>query len=147
MIFDGNSWRPLATHPSYWTDTHAEVVCHQLGYQGGVVPYNTSGYRLEIAYLIISAGRINICLNNTYTKLKTLMDVYSMCVLFVSYSQPTDLVSYQANLECLSLAKGLGECTDTQEFSQSPKLAAVSCTLSGQWPHCCCCAGSTVTVH
>ena len=56
-----------------------------------------------------------------------------MCVLFVSYSQPTDLVSYQANLECLSLAKGLGECTDTQEFSQSPKLAVVSCTLSGQW--------------
>ena len=53
MIFIGNSWRPLATHPSYWTNAHAEVVCHQLGYQGGVVPYNnTRGYRLEIACLI-----------------------------------------------------------------------------------------------
>lgn len=60
MILIGNSWRPLATNPSYWMDTHAEVVCHQLGYQGGMVPYNTSGYRLEIAYLIVSAVRINL---------------------------------------------------------------------------------------
>ena len=44
MIY-GSEWKFLAAQPSHWTDTHAQVVCRQLGYEGGVVPSNTNGYR------------------------------------------------------------------------------------------------------
>ena len=45
MIFIGNSWKLLTVHTPYWTTTHAEVVCQQLGYTGGVIPSDTTGYR------------------------------------------------------------------------------------------------------
>ena len=45
MIYAANSWFYLVAHPDYWTDTHAGVVCRQLGYSGGMVPNSTSGYR------------------------------------------------------------------------------------------------------
>ena len=40
-----SGWKFLVAQPSHWTDTHAQVVCRQLGYEGGVVPSSTNGYR------------------------------------------------------------------------------------------------------
>ena len=40
-----DGWKSLMVAASHWTTTHAEVVCRQLGYEGGVVPSDTTGYR------------------------------------------------------------------------------------------------------
>ena len=45
-------WNSLMVAPSHWTDTHADVVCRQVGYGGGVVPSDTSGYRWVCRWFI-----------------------------------------------------------------------------------------------
>ena len=45
MMYVDNRWSFLIASPDYWTDTHAGVVCRQLGYKGGAVPSNTSAYK------------------------------------------------------------------------------------------------------
>lgn len=50
MMYIANRWTFLAANPDYWTDTHAGVVCRQLGYSGGVVPSNANGYRWVYTY-------------------------------------------------------------------------------------------------
>ena len=45
-------WNSLMVGPTHWTDTHAEVVCRQVGYEGGVVPSDTSGYRWVCRWFI-----------------------------------------------------------------------------------------------
>ena len=49
MYRDG--WKSLMVDSVYWTDTHAEVVCRQLGYEGGVVPSSISGYRWVMLHM------------------------------------------------------------------------------------------------
>ena len=38
QIYDGSSWRFLRPSPEFWTPTHAQVACNQLGYSGGSTP-------------------------------------------------------------------------------------------------------------
>ena len=50
-LFD-DGWNSLVVAPTHWTDTPAHVVCRQVGYGGGVVPSDTSGYRWMCRWFI-----------------------------------------------------------------------------------------------
>ena len=51
-LYHDAKWNSLMVVPSHWTDRHADVVCRQVGYGGGVVPSDTSGYRWVCRWVI-----------------------------------------------------------------------------------------------
>ena len=67
MIFIGSSWKLLTVHSSYWTTTHAEVVCRQLGYEGGVVPSSTIAYRWVCVMYNTCGVHISVICTMSYT--------------------------------------------------------------------------------
>ena len=58
MTLRSNSWFFLVSSPTYWTNTQAGVVCRQLGYSGGVVATDTSGFR----YTVVLHTQLTCCL-------------------------------------------------------------------------------------
>ena len=87
MIFRSSSWHFLVASSTYWTDTHAGVVCRQLGYSGGVVPSDTSGYRwgLTVYSLQLNVMR-DLLVNPSWHYFKVPMSHCSFLKLLQSYS-------------------------------------------------------------